>query len=120
MDLEHSKGVDGMSGPLAAPSVPPGPKALAALALCLFLGGCGVKPFVDGRREAGQTTMVGVSNPDRVAICYSSQSSSPAEVRALAQAECAKTDRVATFDGQDSFECALLAPARAYFKCVPK
>jgi hypothetical protein len=107
----------------AADSRPPARAArrwpAAALAAAL-LTGCGTAPFVDGRREAGQTTMVGASSPDRVAICYSSRSTTPRAVLALAEAECAKTGRTARFDGQDELRCALLAPTRAFFKCVAK
>ena len=92
----------------------------APLLIALPLWGCGTAPFVDGRREAGQTKPVGPSTPDRVAICYSSKATTPKDVLALAQAECAKTNRSAQFDGQDTFRCALLAPTRAFFKCVGK
>ncbi|MDX2143235.1 MAG: hypothetical protein SFV19_07765 [Rhodospirillaceae bacterium] len=93
--------------------------ALGCLAgLALLLGACAGTPFVDGRREAGQKEPVGASTPDRVAVCYSSRGTTPREVLALAQAECAKTNRRAQFDGQDEFRCSLLAPTRAYFKCV--
>ena len=88
--------------------------------MALMLWGCGNAPFVDGRREAGQTTTLGPSTPDRVAICYSSRGATPRDVMALAQAECAKTARSAQFDGQDEFRCALLTPTRAFFKCVGK
>jgi len=86
--------------------------------LAAVLGGCASAPFVDSRREAGQTTPVGASTPDRVAVCYSSRGTTPQGVLALAQAECAKTNRRAQFDGQSEFRCALLAPTRAYFRCV--
>ena len=88
------------------------------LALGLILSGCASAPFVDGRREAGQIAPVGLSTPDRVAICYSSRGTTPRAVLALAQTECAKTNRNAVFDTQDEFRCALLAPTRAFFKCV--
>lgn len=86
----------------------------------LGLAGCGTAPYVDSRREAGQTTPVGWSTPDRVAICYSSNSTTPAAVLRLAESECAKTGRTAKFDGQDSVACVLLAPTRAFFRCVAK
>ncbi len=118
MDLEQ------LNMPVASPH-PMGrglKRALVGFCLILALGpalsGCGMKPFIDGRREAGQTTPLGPSTPDRVAVCYSSQSSSPADVMALAKEECAKTNRTPVFDGQDTFQCALFAPTRAYFKCV--
>jgi hypothetical protein len=97
-----------------------GLRAAAVVAMTLMLWGCASAPFVDGRREAGQTTPVGASTPDRVAICYSSRGTTPRDVTQLAQTECAKTNRTAVFDGQDEFRCALLTPTRAFFKCVGK
>jgi hypothetical protein len=93
-------------------------RGIGAGLVALMLWGCGSAPFVDSRREAGQTVPVGASTPDRVAICYSSRGAAPRDVIALAQAECAKTARTAQFDGQDEFRCALLTPTRAFFKCV--
>jgi len=120
MDLEH------LAQPHATPTPQPRRESrwragvVLAVIVAPILAGCGMKPFVDGRREAGQVAPVGPSTPDRVAICYSSQGSTSREVLALAQAECAKTNRSAQFDGQDEFRCALLAPTRAFFKCVVK
>ncbi|MBL8644315.1 MAG: hypothetical protein JNK21_10310 [Rhodospirillaceae bacterium] len=122
MDLEQSSIIHRLSLAPALRRKGELRRAAVALALVLTTGlglsACGVKPFVDGRREAGQKTPVGPSTPDRVAICYSSQGAAPADVLALAQAECAKTNRTARFDGQDQFSCALLAPTRAFFRCV--
>lgn len=84
------------------------------------LSGCGTNAYVDSRREAGQTTPVGTSTPDRVAICYSSRATDRNALMQMAETECAKTGRTARFDGQDDFSCVLLAPTRAFFKCVPK
>lgn len=103
------------------PNGAPGIAALGCLAgVTLLLGACAGAPFVDGRREAGQKEPVGASTPDRVAVCYSSRNTTPREVLALAQAECAKTHRAAVFDGQDVFRCALLTPTRVFFKCVAR
>jgi hypothetical protein len=88
--------------------------------LAVVVSGCAATPFVDSRREAGQTTPVGASTPERVAVCYSSSGTTPQAVINLAQAECAKTGRRAQFDGQDEMRCALLAPTRAFFKCVAR
>ena len=91
---------------------------LTALALMAGLAGCAGQPYVDSRREAGQTVPVGTSTPDRVAICYSSRSTTPQAIMRMANEECAKTGRTAQFDGQDPMVCALQAPTRAYFRCV--
>lgn len=114
MAVEHSQGYQTTFG--RNPRLPLSPVAL--LLLMLAMSGCASAPFIDGRREAGQTAPVGASTPDRVAVCYSSQGTTPKAVMALAQAECAKTNRSAQFDGQDILRCTLLAPTRAYFKCV--
>lgn len=90
--------------------------AMAALGL----SACGGAPYVDSRREAGQTATIGASSPDRVAICYSSQSTTPREVMELADSECAKTGRTAQFSHQDQAACTLAAPTRAFFRCVAK
>jgi hypothetical protein len=55
-----------------------------------------------------------------VAICYSSNATTPRALLRMANAECAKTGRVARFDGQDQGACVLLAPTRAFFKCVDR
>jgi hypothetical protein len=125
MDLEHSRPTLSATG--RQPSRQP-PRvshlkrvhARAIIATALMLGGCASAPFVDGRREAGQVAPVGVSTPDRVAICYSIRGTTPRDVLELAKSECAKTGRTAQFDGQDEFRCALLTPTRAFFKCVGK
>jgi len=92
------------------------------LVLAIFtvtLSACGIDPFVDGRREAGSTKYVGPSTPNRVAICYNSRTVSPKDVLALAEAECAKTNRVPRLDGQEKLTCSFFNPSRVYFKCVP-
>ena len=91
-----------------------------AVALSGPLLGCGTAPYVDSRREAGQTALVGTSTQDRVAICYSSNAATPGALLRLAESECAKTGRTARFDGQDFGGCVLLAPTRAFFRCVAK
>lgn len=90
------------------------------VALTMLFSACGGAPYIDSRREAGQTTPVGTSTPDRVAICYSSGSTTQGTLLQLADAECAKTDRTARYDGQDRFACVVSTPTRAYFRCVPK
>jgi hypothetical protein len=88
--------------------------------VALELSACGGAPYVDSRREAGQTATVGASRPDRVAICYSSQSTTPREVLKLADSECANTGRAAQFSHQDQAACNFATPTRAFFSCVAK
>jgi hypothetical protein len=89
-------------------------------ALMLLMSGCGGTPYVDSRREAGQTMPVGTSTPDRVAICYSSRSTSQETLLRMADEECAKTGRTARYESQDGFACVMFAPTRAFFRCVPR
>jgi len=93
---------------------------LSAGFIALSLSGCGGAPYVDTRREAGQTQPVGASTPDMVAICYSSQSTTPGELLSMAESECAKTDRTARFSHQETASCSLMTPTHAYFRCVTK
>jgi len=83
------------------------------------LAGCGGSPYVDSRREAGQTTPVGASTPDRVAICYSDYGATPDDLQKMAESECAKTGRRAQYEGRVRMTCTLLTPSIAYYNCVP-
>lgn len=90
------------------------------IAPVLLLNACTSAPYVDARREAGQTAPVGTSTPDVVAICYSSRKATPEEVLKLAESECAKTGRTARMESEVSWSCTLAAPTRAFYRCVAK
>lgn len=88
------------------------------LILLLFLSGCGqMAPFVDARREAGQIQLIGQSTSDRIAVCYNPLWSDQKEVKQLAEAECEKTHRQATYDETNWFSCCLFNPSTAFYKC---
>jgi hypothetical protein len=88
-------------------------------AASLMLAACAA-PYVDSRREAGQLTPVGTSNPNRVAICYSKTDTSAEEIVKLAESECAKTGRVPKLDHEDRWTCTMVAPRRIFYSCVAK
>jgi hypothetical protein len=90
------------------------------LSLAAVLSGCGSNAYVDSRREAGQTTPVGMSNPNRVAICYSKSATAALEVQKLAESECAKTGRVPKFSAEQRWGCTMIAPRRVFYSCVAK
>ncbi|MBY0510985.1 MAG: hypothetical protein K2P94_12655 [Rhodospirillaceae bacterium] len=90
------------------------------LGLGAALSGCGTTAYVDSRREAGQTTPVGMSNPNRVAICYSKSATAAAEVEKLAESECARTGRVPQFSAEERWGCTMIAPRRVFYSCVAK
>ena len=98
-------------------------KIMFACAL-LFLTGCSVlQPFVDRRRNAGETDMaklyVGRSTPTEPAICSNGFFSSEETIQALADLECIrqKTGTHAVLTGTSRFTCKLLLPTHTYFKC---
>ena len=95
---------------------------LVVLAGCamFMLAGCATTPYVDSRREAGQKAPVGPSTADTPAICYSSYGSGREAAARLADSECAKTGRIATFDHENAWSCTLKTPTRAFFRCVAK
>ena len=59
-----------------------------------------------------------VEDITEVAICYNKYSTTPKGIRDLAQAECAKYDKDASYSYQDYRECPLMTPRRAVFACV--
>jgi len=92
---------------------------LTAFLVLAALSGCGIaKPYVDSRREAGKHTLVGQSNPDRIAICYRGGNPPPPDVVKLADSACAETGRVAKFESKSRFACNLLTPTRGFFRCM--
>jgi hypothetical protein len=88
--------------------------------VALFLAGCGTAPYIDARREAGQTAPVGVSTPNMVAICYSKRGTTPEALQKLADSECAKTDRIARLTYEERWTCTMLTPRRIFYGCVAK
>jgi hypothetical protein len=93
--------------------------ALAAMVGAGVVSGC-ASPYVDSRREAGKKVPVGPSTADVVALCYSPLKSTKAEVKVLADSECAKTGRIATFDRENRWNCTLTDPVRAFYRCTAK
>ncbi len=59
-----------------------------------------------------------VTDIKSVTICYSSRGSTPAQVRSLATAECAKFGKSVRFINQDYVSCPLQTPVSAYFSCI--
>ena len=59
-----------------------------------------------------------ITDIDRVTVCYSSRSTTPAQVRALAGEECKKFNKTAQFLRQEYFICPLTAPVAASFSCL--
>ncbi|OPZ78419.1 MAG: hypothetical protein BWY78_00592 [Alphaproteobacteria bacterium ADurb.Bin438] len=84
-----------------------------------IISGCGItKPFIDSRREAGKSYLVGESNLDTVAVCYNSITTKKEELLEIANTECMKTNRKAVFKSQKILNCSFISPTKAYFDCV--
>lgn len=93
-------------------------KYIILFCTCCFLSACsGFAPFVDARREAGTTSIVGESRSDMVVICYGAYGTTPEEILKLAVDECAKTNRYPKFVKQTLMSCTLFEPTRVYYKC---
>jgi hypothetical protein len=72
---------------------------------------------VDSRREAGKKIMIGASNADVVSICYEGGDPKPNVIK-LAEDACKQTNRVPKYVSHKRLSCNILAPSRAYFRCV--
>ena len=92
---------------------------MLVIVLCSCAGQFG--PFIDRRRNAGvddpSKLYVGESKPERPAICYSSWNSTPEEILELAEKECAKIGKKATYIGQTKYTCRAFMPHHAYYEC---
>lgn len=90
-------------------------KLLGVALLGTALMGC--SPFIDSRREAGQTIPVGQSRKNRPAICYNPLWTGDETLQSMADEACAAIGKKAVFDEKEYFNCRLIAPNTAFFKC---
>ena len=74
-------------------------------------------PFIDSRREAGQKAPVGQSTPKRPAICYNPLWTGEKTLQSMADEACAAIGKKAKTDDVQYFNCRLLTPNTAFFKC---
>lgn len=87
------------------------------LGLLLVLAGCGSRePWEDRRREAGTTTTVGASTPDKPVFCHAG-GEDRAVLDQMAARQCAQRGKTAHFIGQERYQCRLLTPHRSYYEC---
>jgi len=94
-------------------------KKIVKLSLIVLWGVClaACTPFIDSRREAGQVQPVGQSRPDRIAICYFPFWTSEDTLLEMATTACAERGKKANFDDKSYFNCRLLAPNTAFYRC---
>ncbi|MBO7556632.1 MAG: hypothetical protein J6T72_04480 [Alphaproteobacteria bacterium] len=99
-------------------------KKIVLFLLLLCVSACSqVEPFIDSRREAGQTgerLYVGSSKKNAPVVCHNGLWTDFEKVQKLADEECVKngTGTKAVFDRKEVFSCRLLAPQKSFFKCV--
>ncbi|MBR6327545.1 MAG: hypothetical protein IKR60_01550 [Alphaproteobacteria bacterium] len=99
-------------------------KIVSLASFLLILGACSVfEPFVDRRRNAGQTDpakiYVGRSTPQKPAICSNNLWTRAETIQALADKECQKhhTGTHAIKTDVSHLTCKLLLPTHTYFEC---
>lgn len=80
----------------------------------------GCSPYIDSRREAGVAHLVGQSHPPLIAVCYNGLVSDEIELQNLANAACSKTKKPAQRIETRYFNCTLLTPNTAIFRCSEK
>lgn len=94
------------------------------LFLAFALAGCsGGAPYVLHPNEFNRDDQnYGVEPKDieKVTICYAKSSTTPDDVRKLAQNECAKFKKNAIFIKQDYTNCPATTPVSAHFDCLAK
>ena len=76
-----------------------------------------VRPFIDSRREAGQTAPVGQSTATRLAICYNPIWDDLDNIQQIADETCQKDGKKANPDGAKYFNCRLMTPNTAFYRC---
>ena len=99
-------------------------KVIFSIVILCMLTACSLfEPFVDRRRNAGESDMnrlyVGRSTPDEPAVCTNGLWTTDEKVKQLADAECEKhhPGSHATFTHKTHLTCRLLLPTHVYFKC---
>jgi hypothetical protein len=90
----------------------------ASLFFIFSLTACSeVRPFIDSRREAGEIQPVGQSRPDRIAVCYNPIWDDKSDYEELAVQACSDRGKKAVYDTTAYFNCRLLLPNTAFYKC---
>lgn len=88
-------------------------RALVLLAACGVLAACsGEAPFVE-------TFPSDIRKFNSLAVCFD-QDALPQDIDARAAEGCAIVDKQPKRTGTERFQCRLLAPHRAFYKCVDK
>jgi len=93
-------------------------RLVSAALLALLVASC--QPYVYERDEFNrERTDFGRDRTDRAAvdICYFTKKTTPQDLLALAESECAKFGKTARYQYSDVLECPVVTPLRARFTC---
>lgn len=96
-------------------------RCFALVVLLLGTAACAGQPYVLDADEFDRSSGDFGQDPSdlsSVKICYSSSSTSPDVVRALAVAACGKFGKTAEYVDQDYLSCPLVTPVSANFNCL--
>ncbi|MGB0671864.1 MAG: hypothetical protein ACPGNT_10235 [Rhodospirillales bacterium] len=58
-----------------------------------------------------------LTDRDAVTICYSKSNTKPADLIAMARAECGKFGKTAVYESSNTLKCALVSPGSVTFAC---
>lgn len=92
------------------------------LALALALSSCALDPFVDEQMTGTvRIAKIAANRQNLLEVCYNASYTTPQAVVALAREECnrRKQGSDVVLLGQTYWQCRLLIPTRAYFRCLP-
>lgn len=92
-----------------------------AIVLLSTIAACGGQPYVYDKgiyNRDSEIFLKGITDRDRVTICYHKRSTTPAEVAQLAVEECGRFGKQARFSKQTMTTCPLLKPVGAVFQCL--
>ena len=98
-------------------------KTLIAAALLVALAGCAQEPYIYQSSEFDRSRAdfaTQLTDRTELQICYAKQSTTPQDLLAMANAECARFGKEAVFEAQDLLICPVMTPARAKFRCVAR
>jgi hypothetical protein len=88
-------------------------RPILLLLACCGLAACsGEAPFVE-------TFAVDIRKTSSLSVCHD-QDATRAEIDAAANEGCARIDKVAKYVNEETMQCRLLAPHRAFYRCVAK
>lgn len=97
-------------------------KSTLIISLSLVAAACTAPPpYVKNVGEFDRTSSVflnGITDREKITICYAKNGTTPAMVSALAQQECASYAKRAVFREQSLQVCPLLTPVAAIYDCV--